>query len=308
MSLLDRALDASVFFSFDRSGFERHARRFVPGDVKVSMTGKSVVVTGANSGIGFAVARSLAALGATVHLVCRNPTRGAEALATLNAEFPSAKLILHQLDVSSLPAVKRFCELFKGPVDVLINNAGVLLGAPARTAEGHELTYATNVLGPFVLTSGLMPKLIVAKGRVITVSSGGMLLTKLSLPVLQGQVEKFDGVVAYAQTKRAEVILSELWAARQPEVTFASMHPGWADTPGVSGSLPTFYDMMKERLRTAAQGADTVTWLAVAPRLGSTSGLFWFDRAPAATHPLRWTRESPEDRDALFLACETQSK
>jgi NAD(P)-dependent dehydrogenase (short-subunit alcohol dehydrogenase family) len=236
--------------------------------------------------------------------VCRNPTRGAEALATLSAEFPSAKLFLHQLDVSSLPAVKRFCELFKGPVDVLVNNAGVLLGAPARTAEGHELTYATNVLGPFVLTSGLMPKLLVAKGRVITVSSGGMLLTKLSLPVLQGQVEKFDGVVAYAQTKRAEVIVSELWAARQPEVTFASMHPGWADTPGVSGSLPRFYDLMKGRLRTAAQGADTVTWLAVAPRLASTSGLFWFDRAPAATHPLRWTRESPEDREALLRECE----
>lgn len=304
MSLLDRALDASVFFSFDRSGFERHARRFVAADTKVSMEGRSVVVTGANSGIGFETARALAALGATVHLVCRNEARGEAARARLATEFPSAKLVLHQLDVSSLPAVKRFCDRFKGAVDVLVNNAGVLLDAPARTAEGHELTYATNVLGPFVLTAGLLPKLTVSKGRVVTVSSGGMLLQKLSLPVLRGDTKRFDGVTAYAQTKRAEVILSEAWAARHPDVTFASMHPGWADTPGVRSSLPGFYDAMKSRLRTAAQGADTVTWLAVAPRLGQTSGLFWFDRAPASTHPLKWTRESEAERAELWRGCD----
>lgn len=309
MSLLDSVLDASVAFSFDRTGFRRHARRFVPGDTQVSMRGKTVLVTGANSGIGFAISKALAALGATVHLACRDEGRGQRALETLRAELPTANLHLQLLDVSVLSEVQRFAERLRGPIDVLVNNAGVLPDTLSRTAEGHEVTFATNVLGPHALTSALMPRLVVARGRVITIASGGMLTQKLDLKVLQGDVERFDGVVAYAQTKRAEVILSEQWAVKQPEVTFSTMHPGWADTPAVRSSLPRFYAVMKRLLRTPEQGADTAVWLAVAPRLEGKSGLFWFDRAPAATHPLRWTRESSTDRELLWglveAACAT---
>ncbi len=304
MSLVGRALDASVLFAFDRSGFERHARRFVAADTAVSMTGKSVLVTGATSGLGFETARSLAALGATVHLLCRDERRGEETRRGIAQEFPSAELLLHRLDVSLVSDVKRFCIGFRGPVDVLINNAGVLPLSLERTSEGHETSFATNVLGPFALTQGLLPKLTLSRGRVVTVSSGGMLLAKLALPVLRGDVERYDGVTAYAQAKRAQVIVSELWATANPEVTFSSMHPGWADTPGVRASLPTFYRWTKARLRTAAQGADTITWLAVTPRLGGKSGLFWFDREPVSTHPLALTRESQADREALWDVCE----
>ncbi len=305
MGLCDSMLDASVVLSFDRSGFRRHSKRFVAADLQVSMQGKTALVTGANSGIGFSVSKALAALGATVHLACRDEGRGQRALESIRTELPSADVHLQKLDVSVLADVRRFAEAFSGPIDVLVNNAGVLPSALTRTGEGHEVTFATNVLGPHVLTSALMPRLVVAKGRVITIASGGMLTQKLDLDALQGKVAKFDGVVAYAQTKRAEVILSEQWATKQPEVTFSTMHPGWADTPAVRSSLPTFYSLTKSILRTPEQGADTAVWLAVTPRLAGKSGLFWFDRAPASTHPLGWTKEVPEDREKLWALVET---
>ena len=210
------------------------------------------------------------------------------------------------VDVTDDASVAGFArELGATPIDVLVNNAGVLPDTLTRTSEGHEVTFATNVLGPHALTSALMSQLVAAKGRVITIASGGMLTQKLDLDALQGKIAKFDGVVAYAQTKRAEVILSEQWATKQPEVTFSTMHPGWADTPAVRSSLPRFYSVTKSILRTPEQGADTAVWLAVAPRLSGKSGLFWFDRAPASTHPLGWTTEAPEAREKLWALVET---
>lgn len=300
MGLLDSVLDASVVFSFDKNGFERHARRFVESDLQRSLRGVAVVVTGANSGIGFAASRALAALGATVHLACRDEARGSVALESLRRELPSAELHLHRLDVSSLADVSRFVTTFKGPVDVLVNNAGVLPSMLTRTPEGHEVTFATNVLGPHALTKGLLPKLLVAKGRVVTVTSGGMFTQKLDLSVLTAERGPFDGVVAYAQTKRAEVVLCEQWASAQPEITFSTMHPGWADTPAVRSSLPRFYRLTRSILRTPEQGADTVVWLAAADRLTGKSGLLWFDREPVSAHPLRVTREAPGDRERLW--------
>jgi dehydrogenase/reductase SDR family member 12 len=308
MSAFDSFLDASVVFSFDRTGYRRHAQRFVAADLHVSLAGKAVLVTGANSGIGFAAAKALATLGATVHLLCRDEGRGRAAMESIRAQFPSAQLHLHRLDVSRLSDVKRFAEGFHGPVDVLVNNAGVLPDTLTRTEEGHEVTFATNVLGPHALTKALMPKLLVSKGRVVTVTSGGMLTQKLELKVLQGEVERFDGVVAYAQTKRAEVILSELWAVKQPDVTFSTMHPGWADTPSVRSSLPTFYKWTKRILRTPEEGADTAVWLSAAPRLAGKSGLFWFDREAVSTHPLGVTKETETDRQALWTLVEAATE
>jgi NAD(P)-dependent dehydrogenase (short-subunit alcohol dehydrogenase family) len=122
--------------------------------------------------------------------------------------------------------------------------------------------------------------------------------------VLTGDVARFDGVVAYAQTKRAEVILNELWASQAPEVTFSAMHPGWADTPAVRTSLPTFYRWTRGLLRTPEEGADTVVWLAACPRLTGESGRLWFDRAAVSTNPLPFTTESSADREALWALVE----
>ena len=300
MSFLDQVLDASVLLSFDRTGFRRHAKAFVPTDLSVDLRGKVVLVTGANSGLGFATSRRLAALGAKVFMLCRDGLRGARAVAAVRAELPDADVHLARLDLSLLADVQRFAATFEGPIDVLVNNAGVLPDRRQQTPEGHELTFATNVLGPFALTRLLAPKLRARGGRVVTVSSAGMYTQLLNLPVLQGTEGPFDGLVAYAQTKRAEVTLNELWAAKEPGVMFAAMHPGWADTPSVRSSLPKFYRWMRPLLRSAEEGADTMVWLAACPRIAQISGLFWFDRTIAATQLYSRFTDSADDRAALW--------
>jgi hypothetical protein len=107
-------------------------------------------------------------------------------------------------------------------------------------------------------------------------------------------------------TKRMQVVLAELLAEELATsgVTVSAMHPGWADTPAVRSSLPRFWSLMRHRLRTPAEGADTVIWLAASPAARARSGLFWFDRQPRSTHLLPWTRESASDRAALRELCE----
>jgi dehydrogenase/reductase SDR family member 12 len=297
MSLFDAALDATVLFSFDRNGFRRHSRTFDPADLAVELTGRTMLVTGANAGLGLSTVRALAKLGATVVMACRDLKRGEVARAGVEG-----KTELVQLDVSSLADVARFVEAWGSrPLDVLINNAGVLPTERKTTPEGLELAYATNVAGPVALTEGLLPLLRASRGRVVTVSSGGMYPVKLDVRALRGDVKKYDGVAAYAQTKRAQVILNELWAAREPQVTFAAMHPGWADTAGVKGSIPTFHRVTQSILRSVDEGADTIVWLAACERVSGQSGKFWFDRAPARTHAFPWTHERPQDRSLEAL-------
>ena len=304
-AILDAVLDRTILFSFDRSGFLRHAGRFSPGDLDVDLTGRVCVVTGANSGIGRAAATALAARGAEVWLVCRNRGRGQEAVASIRKTTGNQRVHLEVVDVSHLAAVRAFVERFTpARVDVLIHNAGVLPATREETAEGVELTLATNVIGPFLLTHLLRTKLAAATGaRVIFVSSGGMYAQRLSLDDLQWTQRPFDGVTAYAQTKRMQVILTELLAGRWARAGIAvhAMHPGWADTPSVRSSIPRFWQVMRKRLRTPEEGADTIVWLAVAPRL--PSGGFWFDRAPQPTHLLPFTAERPRDRVQLWRTC-----
>jgi len=140
--------------------------------------------------------------------------------------------------------------------------------------------------------------------RVIMVSSGGMYTQRLAVSDLEAPPEPFDGVKTYARTKRAEVVLAELWhdTLADTGVTFSSMHPGWADTPGVRTSLPRFWAVTRLILRTPDEGADTIVWLGAAARVKGQGGRFWFDRAPVSTHVTTATRESPEERDALWDA------
>jgi len=217
---------------------------------------------------------------------------------------PEGRFELDRLDVSSLADVRSLVDRRREAVHLLVHNAGVLPLERSTTAEGHELTFATNVLGPFALTSLLLPRLREMNARVLTVTSGGMYPVKLSLGALQGHVSRFDGVAAYAQTKRAEVILNALWAGRETGIAFHAMHPGWADTPGVQHSLPRFRSMTQGILRSPEQGADTLVWLAAAEGPGRASGQLWFDRAEVSPHAFPWTRESAADRASLWDLCE----
>ena len=130
--------------------------------------------------------------------------------------------------------------------------------------------------------------------------------TRLSLTDPNWTARRFDGVSAYAQTKRMQVVLAEQLAERGAAAGIGvhAMHPGWADTPAVRSSLPRFHRWMRGRLRTPEQGADTVLWLAVRPAREVPSGRFWLDRAPQPTHLAPLTRESAAERAALWAFCE----
>ena len=126
---------------------------------------------------------------------------------------------------------------------------------------------------------------------------------------LEARDGTYDGVVQYARTKRAQVVLNEIWPVRvrRKSVTFYCMHPGWADTPAVETSLPRFHRVMRPLLRTPEQGADTIIWLAMCERIAGETGRFWFDREPRRTHFVPWTRESGEERRRLWELCERLS-
>jgi NAD(P)-dependent dehydrogenase (short-subunit alcohol dehydrogenase family) len=308
---LGRAVDPFVFSSFDRTGFRIHSLAFRPGDLDVDASGRRCLVTGANSGIGYETSLALADLGAEVVLLCRNRERGEEAAERIRTLTGNRRVSLELLDVSDLASVREAASrLAAGPVDVLVHNAGVLPGERIETRDGLELCFATHVVGPFLLTRLLRQNLEKSPdGRVIWVSSGGMYTRRLALADPGWTRRAWDGVVAYAETKRAQVVLSELWAEelRGSGVSVNAMHPGWADTPSVKSSLPRFHRLMRSLLRTPAEGADSVVWLAVCPRAGPWTGRFVFDREARRTHLLPFTRESRADRRALWELCERLS-
>ena len=209
--------------------------------------------------------------------------------------------------------MRRFAESFLARhhrLDVLVNNAGVLARSRQHTPDGVELTFATNVLGPFLLTGLLLPALCEApSARVITVSSGGMYTARLEADDLQLEQRPFDGAGVYAHTKRAQVVLSRLWSEHHAGdgIAFHAMHPGWVETAGLQRSLPRFERVMRPLLRDARQGADTIVWLASAPSLTPVSGGFWHDRAPRPEHRLPKTREDAHGRLRLWAECERLS-
>ena len=310
--MFERFLDASIVLSFDRTGFVRHANSFAPTDLVVDLTGRVCLVTGANSGIGFETALALATRGATVWLLCRNARRGSDAAQAIRRRTRSRRVHTATLDLSDLGAIRRFArDLTTRTVDVLVHNAGVLPGTRAESPEGHELTLATHVLGPNLLTRLLLPKLMRSDDpRVVFVSSGGMYSQRLSVADVEWRKRPYDGVVAYAQTKRMQVVLAEELAVELglQGISVNSMHPGWGDTPAVRSSLPRFWTVMQHRLRSPAQAADTVIWLAASPAARGKSGRFWFDRIPRRPHLLPWTRESRAERTALMRLCAASSK
>jgi NAD(P)-dependent dehydrogenase (short-subunit alcohol dehydrogenase family) len=309
---LSRFVDPFIVSSFDRIGFRIHRLTFRHGDLDTDLSGKCCLVTGANSGIGYETALALADLGAEVVLLCRNPERGETAAQQIREQTGNSRVSLEVVDVSDLASVRAVAaRLSSRSIDVLVHNAGVLPDERVETDDGLESTFAAHVVGPFLLTQLLRSNLEKSPdGRVIWVSSGGMYTRKLNLEDPNWTKRDYDGVIAYAETKRAQVVLAELWAEklRGSSVVVNAMHPGWADTPAVKSSLPRFHRVTRSILRTPAEGADTVVWLAASTRAREWTGRFFLDREQRRTHVLPFTRESKEDRLALWEICERLSE
>jgi len=314
VGLLDRSLDFMVIPGYSRVGFALrglHPDEFRPG----ALEDRVVLVTGGSSGLGEAACEGFVAAGARVHMLVRDPDRGENAIHRIESRLPRARgaIELELCDLSDLTDVRRFAEGFQARnerLDLLVNNAGVLPPERTHTADGVELTFATNVLGPFLLTSLLFPILLAAaSSRVITVSSGGMYTARLDAEDPQLERRSYDGPRFYAHAKRAQVALNHVWADQFPaeRIAFHAMHPGWVDTPGLRSSLPRFRQLMRPLLRDARQGADTIVWLGTQPMLERASGGFWHDRAPRPEHRLPWTTETPTDRQRLWGECERLS-
>jgi NAD(P)-dependent dehydrogenase (short-subunit alcohol dehydrogenase family) len=300
--VLDRVLEATVIGSFSRVGYA--VRRRVDGPNWAAlprMDGKVVVVTGATSGIGLSAAAAMSRLGAAIRFPARDAGRAERARETIAQQSGNRDVQYALGDLSDPDSLRSFASWFAGRhdrLDVLVHNAGTLSREFRTTDSGIELTVATHVLGPFLLTQLLLPSLELAgPGRVITVTSGGMYTQRFDVERLELRSDAYAGVKAYARAKRAQVVLTHEWARRvaPSSLVFHVMHPGWVDTPGLHESLTTFGCIMGPILRTPQQGADTIVWLAAAAEPLRSSGRLWLDRAPRHEHKLWATR--PRDGD-----------
>ena len=301
-NLKNSVLDLSIAFSFDKSGYHRHQQQFDATDLDLDCHGKHYVITGANSGLGKATALAIAKRGGSIHMLCRNPERAEEARQDILAQSNNPNIFTTIIDMSDLENIRAAAPSFAGqPIDALIHNAGILPNTYQPSRQGYESTFATNILGPQLLTILLRENLkTTASSRLIWVSSGGMYPTRLDLKRLQTPKTPFDGVQAYSQTKRAQLELSALWAQKE-NLWSQSMHPGWADTKGVQNSLPRFQKLMEKRLRSSKEGADCIVWLAIAqkPR-EEPHACFWFDRKKVSEHYFPWTRTADPQQQELW--------
>ena len=213
-------------------------------------SGKTVVVTGANSGIGFGAATVLAAKGAHVIFACRNLDKANKAVASLREEVSDANVDVMELNLANLDSVRSFADAFRGRFDslhLLCNNAGVMALPKTMTDDGFEMQIGTNHLGHFALTGLLLEPLLKAgEGRVVSVASVAHRLGKMDFDDLQSE-EKYDKWAAYGQSKLANLLfifeLNRRAAAAKADLIAAAAHPGYAATnlqfvgPEMSGSV-----------------------------------------------------------------------
>ncbi|MBD9723600.1 oxidoreductase [Streptomyces caniscabiei] len=273
--------------------------------------GRSAVVTGANSGIGYAAARALARRGAHVVLACRSAERGAAALERMSAEVPDGSVELMRLDLGDLGSVREFADAYaqaSDRLDLLVNNAGVMAVARSRTADGFETQFGTNHLGHFALTGLLLPALLATPGaRVVTVSSLMHLRANIDIDDLDSE-RPYGRWLAYGRSKTANLLftheLARRLAANGSDVVAAAAHPGYASTnlqtagPSAEGrkSVERFMRVGNRFFAQSAEGGALPTlYAATAPEvrpdsfIGPSFAMWRGSPAPSLRAP--WTRD-----------------
>ena len=314
-TFLSNALDAAVVPGFSKIGYAIRKRlgNWQPIS-SFDLRGKTVVITGPTSGLGEQVARQLALTGANLVLVARNEEKCARVIAEITPLCTGNTPVFVRAEMGDLESVRSACAAIQQQftrIDALIHNAGALLNTRQVSPQGIEQTIASHVVGPFLMTTLLL--LLMNGGRVVTVSSGGMYSSGLPVfdkgETLEMPAHKYGGSKQYAIAKRAQVTLTEMWATRVLQTEFVSMHPGWADTPGVQESIPGFRRVTAPILRTASEGADTIAWLAAVSPLPGRNGTFWSDREIRPTHNTPHSKKlDPEvNRQSLWQQVEQMS-
>lgn len=307
---VDAALEVTVIPSFSRIG--PSVRRRTEGwedPPPGALRGETIVVTGATSGLGRATAEALGALGAEIEVVGRDPGRGSEVVASLAERDVTARF--RPTDMADLDAVRSLADALVADhrrVRAVIHAAGAITSSRRESPQGLELTWASMVVGPRLLTRRLADDLLDGLGRAIWVTSGGMYLQAVDLDDLGWERRRWDGVRAYAQAKRAQVDLVAEATERGEAPLQVTVHPGWAATPGVTDALPGFDKVMGPLLRTPADGADSIVWLAASPAEDLAAGALHHDRRVRST--VRWPRTatSAADRARLLDIIDRQTR
>lgn len=308
--IVDRVIEVPVVPSFTKIGYALRSRLDDWDDLdSYDLHGRNYVVTGSSSGLGRFTAQQLAARGAHVVVNSRSHDSAKQSADEIMGATGSTEVSIMACDMGELDQVRAAAADLTSRfdrIDGLLHNAGALSNERQENSDGIEATVASQVVGPFLFTSLLVDTLRkAAPGRVITMSSGGMYTAGLTVDHLQMSESEYGGSEQYARAKRAQVTLNEMWAQRisSSEVVFHAMHPGWADTPGVEASLPTFRKLVGPLLRSSEQGADTMVWLAADDgEPTSTTGEFWLDRRTRPIHKIGKTRktDTPERRRDLW--------
>ncbi|MFC2113290.1 SDR family oxidoreductase [Bacteroidota bacterium] len=246
------------------------------------MKGKTVLVTGATSGIGKAAAIELARKGARVVFTYRNREKGDLTMAEIRKVTGSEKVHMLELDLASLDSVHKMTKNFLADfdqLDVLINNAGGYFGYRRSTEEGFEYTFGVNHLGHFLLTNLLKDKLIASRSRIINVSSAAQKAGKINFDDLMFE-NRFHGFRAYAQAKLANIVFSyELhrrWGDRG--ITANAVHPGAVGTNFGYDARPVFKFLIKlgkPILKSPKKGAETIVYLASSQEVEGISGKYY---------------------------------
>lgn len=235
-------------------------------------TGRVAIVTGANTGIGLETARELAKMGATVVIASRNATKANSAANDINKDNPPGDVLVMLLDLADLGSVRAFAGEFRSRfdrLDLLINNAGVMMPPESKTADGFELQFGTNHLGHFALTGRLLDLLLATDGsRIVNVSSSAHRYGEIILDDLNWEKRPYKEMAAYGQSKLANLLFSLELQKRLENAgagTLAvSCHPGWTSTDlqrhsGLVAFLNPFFGMKPW------QGALPTLYAAVSP-------------------------------------------
>lgn len=251
----------------------------------VDLSGRVALVTGANSGMGKETARELARIGAEVILACRSMQRGEVARAEIMESTGATAVSVIDVDLSSPASVHTFAAAFHerfAKLDVLVNNAAASVPTREITPEGFERHWATNVLGPYLLTTLLIPRLLAGgRGRIVTVSTraaGG-----LDLSDIQYERRRYSATRAYRASKQASRMLT--WALadelRDKPVTANAVNPGYVLTPlttNTTGPLKLLIALTRFAAQSPLDGADTALWAAASPELEGVTSKFWTKR------------------------------
>ena len=273
------------------------------------MRGRTVIVTGASSGIGKATAIGLAKLGATVVMACRDKTRGEAALAEVRASSKSPSACVMTLDLASQDSVRKFAQDFSAQfqrLDVLVNNAGVMVSKREFTPDKIVTTFAVNYLSHFLLTNLLLGKLkSSAPSRIINVTSAVHREAHINFGNLQ-EKKGYKQFKSYAQSKLATVLFTYELAKRLrgTGVTANCVHPGTVATnlgrqdPGFLGA---FMKLTTAFLATPEEGAKTPVYLASAPALVQVTGKYFVNMSEQASSP-----ESYDEAEARRLWKESE--